>query len=102
MQRAGQVLMLAAGWNLIGILLLAAVEVPGSGFNLEHMVFEQLSAFGTVGLSADVTSALSVAGKMWIIVTMFVGRLGPLTLATWVKSGRRPRVKYPEGRVMIG
>ena len=52
--------------------------------------------------AAAATSALSVAGKMWIIVTMFVGRLGPLTLATWVKSGRRPRVKYPEGRVMIG
>ena len=101
-QRAGQVFMLAAGWNLIGVLLLAAVEVPGSGFNLEQMVFEQLSAFGTVGLSADVTPTLSVVGRMWIIATMFVGRLGPLTLATWVTSGRGARVKHPEGRVMIG
>lgn len=100
--RASQVFMLAAGWNLIGILILAALEVPGSGFNLEHVVFEQLSAFGTVGLSADVTPSLSAVGRLWIIATMFVGRLGPLTLATWVTWGKRARIRYPEGRVMIG
>lgn len=101
-ERATQVFVLAAGWNLVGVLLLSAIEAPASGLNLEHLVFEQLSAFGTVGLSADVTPVLSTAGRLWIIATMFVGRLGPLTLATWVASGKAPRVRHPEGRLMIG
>lgn len=101
-QRVGRVFVLAATWNLLGIILLSATEAGPLGVNLEHVVFEQMSAFGTVGLSADVTPQLSVFGKLWIIATMFVGRLGPLTLATWVASGRVPRVRHPEGRLMIG
>lgn len=101
-QRVGRVFVLAATWNLLGIILLSATEAGPLGVNLEHVVFEQMSAFGTVGLSANVTPQLSAFGRLWIIATMFVGRLGPLTLATWVASGRAPRVRHPEGRLMIG
>ena len=63
---------------------------------------EAVSAFGTVGLSTGLTPSLSVFGQLWIIVTMFVGRLGPLTLALWMFTRKAPGVRYPEGRIMIG
>jgi trk system potassium uptake protein TrkH len=101
-QRSMRVFMLAMAWNLTGVLLLSATEAVSPGVNLEHVVFEQISAFGTVGLSADLTPKLTSVGRLWIIATMFVGRLGPLTLATWVAAGHRPAVRHPEGRLMIG
>ena len=101
-QRSVRVFMLAMAWNLIGVLLLSTTEAVKEGVNLQHVVFEQISAFGTVGLSADLTPKLTAVGKLWIIATMYVGRLGPLTLATWVAASHRPAVRHPEGRLMIG
>jgi trk system potassium uptake protein TrkH len=66
-------------------------------------VFETFSAFGTVGLSLGITSYLSVPGKLLIIATMFMGRVGLLALA--IPSGRRLPVHvldYPEEEVMVG
>ena len=56
-------------------------------FKFENILFEVSSALGTVGLSTGITSSLSVAGKLLIIVLMFIGRLGVLTfgLAIWAK-----------------
>ena len=99
---AGLLLVLAVGWNLIGVLLLSHFEQGRPGIELQELLFEQISAFGTVGLSADTTAGLSAAGKLWIIATMYVGRLGPLTLAS-LALGRRPsNISLPEGKVMIG
>jgi trk system potassium uptake protein TrkH len=67
------------------------------------LLFEAVSAFGTVGLSVGVTPTLNVAGRLIIILLMFIGRIGPLTLAHAV--GRQPKhsyYRYPEGSVMIG
>jgi trk system potassium uptake protein TrkH len=69
---------------------------------MQDVVFEQISAFGTVGLSTGLTPELSLVGRLWIIVTMFVGRLGPLTLALSMFTRRQAKVQYPEGRIMIG
>ncbi|HNR39096.1 MAG TPA: potassium transporter TrkG [Acidobacteriota bacterium] len=73
----------------------------------EHRVLEYLfeitSAFGTVGLSTGITASLSVFGKLMLCVVMFIGRIGPLTIAHAV--GRRygqGKFRYPEERVMIG
>jgi len=66
------------------------------------LIFEQVSAFGTVGLSTGVTPKLTVAGKLWIIATMFVGRLGPLTIAMWMIPPDTVHVRHPKGTVMIG
>jgi trk system potassium uptake protein TrkH len=66
-------------------------------------VFEVFSALGTVGLSLGLTAELSVAGKVLIILLMFMGRLGPLTLAaSLVGVGVEPGVRYPRGRILIG
>ncbi|MBD3185151.1 Trk family potassium uptake protein [Candidatus Poribacteria bacterium] len=68
-----------------------------------HILFEMVSAFGTVGLSAGLTPNLSFWGKIVIITTMFIGRIGPLTLALAIGQ-RQERVdyEYPDEAVMIG
>ena len=98
-RRAGVLVGLSAAWNVLGVLLLSAFE---PGVALRDLLFEQVSAFGTVGLDTGVTPVLSVPGKLWIILTMFVGRLGPLTLVLVVFTRRMPGIRHPEGRVMIG
>lgn len=65
--------------------------------------FEVFSALGTVGLTLGLTPLLSGPGRVVIMALMFIGRLGPLTLAsTLTESGREPRVRLPEGRILIG
>ncbi|KOP66599.1 ATP synthase subunit J [Bacillus sp. FJAT-18019] len=67
------------------------------------ILFETTSAFGTVGLSMGLTPDLTVFGKIMISLTMFVGRLGPLTLA--YALGRRKGkelYRHPEGKMIIG
>lgn len=98
-RRVHVVIGLAAVWNLFGVVLLMHTE---TGARLRDVFFEQLSAFGTVGLSTGLTPGLSAAGRLWIAASMFFGRLGPLTLATWIVSRQISGVKYPEGKVMIG
>jgi len=102
-RRASLIIGLAVVWNLAGVLLLLATQTGTSGSAGFHdVLFEQISAFGTVGLSTGLTPKLSVIGRLWIILTMFVGRLGPITLVMWFIPRRSPGVRYPEGRVMIG
>lgn len=68
-----------------------------------HILFELFSAFGTVGLSAGVTPNLTSLGKMIIITTMFVGRVGPLTLVLAIGQQREKiAYEYPDEGVMIG
>ena len=67
------------------------------------ILFEAVSAFGTVGLSAGITPQLSVAGRLIITATMFIGRLGPLTLALSLIQRQRPvNYRYPTDTVRIG
>lgn len=101
-RRAGLVVALALLWNLTGIMVLSLTEGGAQPVRFEHLMFEQVSAFGTVGLSAGVTAGLSSLGKLWIILTMFMGRLGPLTIALAIFSEPRGGWRYPAERVMIG
>lgn len=67
------------------------------------ILFETVSAFGTVGLSLGITTKLSGFGKIIIILTMFAGRVGPLTLAMALSNIKRnTAIKYPEERILIG
>lgn len=68
-------------------------------------LFEGTSAFGTVGLTLGITPDLSAVGKVTIIFTMFIGRLGPLTIAfALAKQQRRNRgkLRYPEEKILVG
>jgi potassium uptake TrkH family protein len=65
-------------------------------FNLLDILFEQFSAFGTVGLSRGITPYLSLSGKFVIIILMFVGRVGPITfLTSFSKETIPPKYDYP-------
>ncbi|WP_246627982.1 TrkH family potassium uptake protein [Paenibacillus oenotherae] len=67
------------------------------------ILFETTSAFGTVGLSLGVTPELSTVGKIIIALTMFAGRLGPLTLAYALGPRTEKELyRYPEGKIIIG
>ncbi len=92
---------LAVFWNIIGIVILMTTESTMKVDSLS-LIFEQVSAFGTVGLSTGITPNLSTHGKLWLIATMFVGRLGPLTIAFWMIPRTKVRARYPKGTVMIG
>ncbi|MGC9030545.1 MAG: TrkH family potassium uptake protein [Desulfomonilaceae bacterium] len=92
---------LALLWNLVGVFFLFIFESQLRVDTLQ-LLFEQISAFGTVGLSTGITPSLSSGGKIWLIATMFVGRLGPLTIALWAIPRDNLKIRYPRGRVMIG
>lgn len=100
-QRAVVVVALSLLLNIIGVLILSVTE-KNSGHQFLELLFEQISAFGTVGLSANVTPTLSAIGKIWIIITMYVGRVGPLSIALWFTEPERVKIKYPYERIMIG
>lgn len=76
---------------------------PGQSrhFFVEYL-FETVSAFGTVGLSLGATQKLNDIQKLAIVLMMFAGRVGPLTLAfSWYSEGKR-EIKYAEESVMVG
>ena len=68
----------------------------------EALLFEAVSATGTVGLSMGATADLNTAGKAWIAVVMFIGRTGPLTLAILLTRESPSRLRYPETTIMVG
>ena len=72
-------------------------------FSMEQVVFEVISAFGTVGLTLGITPNLSVISKLLIIITMFVGRLGPLTFALAIGASKKRAIsKYPKENKLVG
>jgi trk system potassium uptake protein TrkH len=71
--------------------------------DFQSILFEAISAFGTVGLTMGITSDLTNLGKIIIMVTMFTGRVGPLTLALAIGSRKnKALMKYPEERILVG
>ncbi len=66
------------------------------------VLFEVTSAFGTVGLSTGITTSLGVDSKLLSILIMYIGRLGPLTIATLWHFDKGERVSYPDGNIAIG
>lgn len=82
----------------IGTIILSATEKAP----LEEILFETVSAFGTVGLSTGITGALSLSGKIVVVVLMFIGRLGPLTiLAAASQPEKRVQISYPRGNILL-
>ena len=92
--------------NFTGTLLLSLTQpqiLMTPGMSVLHLVFEQVSAFSTVGLSMGVTSLLNETGKYIIIGSMFVGRVGTFTIA-FALAGRlvKENFKYPEAETLVG
>jgi len=86
-------------------LMLVYVNISESrlGGNLIKILFETVSAFGTVGLSTGITAGLNDVSKIILVITMFAGRLGPLTLALAIAfKDKKENFHYPEENIMIG
>ena len=93
---------------MIATMILMVTETRGlsaaeSQARLMPVLFETISAFGTVGLSLDFTPQLSAVGKLILSFVMFVGRVGAITLALAISvSARSEKFSYAEENIMIG
>jgi trk system potassium uptake protein TrkH len=107
-QKTVTLFILSVSFISICLVLLLIFELEGiphsesRGMFLE-LSFEAVSAFGTVGLSTGLTPTLQPASKLVVILLMFVGRLGPLTLVAMLERRTRdPGYRLPEEAIMIG
>ncbi len=98
-RKSAIIALLALGVVIFGtwLLIIMDPQVP-----LMDALFEVTSAFGTVGLSTGITPGLSLSSKLLSIAIMYIGRLGPLTIATLWYFSKGERVRYPEGNIAIG
>lgn len=98
-RRALSIFMVSFGVMLLAVIALAIVQ-PG---DFMDCLFEVISAIATVGLTRDFTTELTAAGRIIIIVTMYIGRIGPISLALFFNSRRFVNLKtYPEEKVGVG
>jgi len=85
--------------------ILLSITERASGAPFEHYLYEATSAFGTVGLTLGLTQELTAIGKGIVALTMYAGRVGPLTLVVAIsirKSKRGNSIKYPEDKILVG
>ena len=85
------------------VVVATAVLMWMTGLDLDQSLFEAISAFATVGLSTGITAGLPAAAKLVLVLLMFAGRLGPLTLGTAIAlRERRVLYEFPKERPAIG
>ncbi len=95
----------------LGLNVVAGLVLVVEGRSLMLTLFETTSAFGTVGLSTgekgsvvSLSAFFTPVGKLLIVLMMFMGRVGPLTLALALarRAALTPKIRYPEGKILIG
>lgn len=104
-RRAAVIIFLSLCVVIASTFLLSVTESAAaqSSHYFLGVLFESTSAFGTVGLSTGITPGLTPLGKIIIMITMFVGRVGPLTLALAIAMRReKASFRYPEESLMVG
>lgn len=87
---------------VIGTLI---ISITDSDFSLLEVAFEVVSAIATVGLSIGGSPSLSVLGKIFIMIFMFMGRVGSLTIFMALASKgikKNQTIRYPEGKIIVG
>ncbi len=98
-RKAAVITLIAVGVVVSGSYLMVILE---PGLDLIDILFEVTSAFGTVGLSTGITTGLSDLSKLLSIFIMYIGRLGPLTIASLWYFTKGERISYPEGNISVG
>ena len=90
----------------VSTLIMAMILLTGSEENINSidLLFEAVSAIGTVGLSTGITTVLNYFSRVIIIILMFVGRLGPITIALMLKTnkGSSSKINYPKTDLLLG
>ena len=99
MNKAEVIALLSLVVVCVGTFLLCVLEPE---LNFIQLLFEEVSAFGTVGLSTGITPNLGVASKLVLILTMYIGRLGAFTLFSLWIDRPDPSVRYTEEMITIG
>lgn len=98
-RQALSIVTLSAG--LVAVFTFAIMAL--TPFSFEAVLFEVVSAFGTVGLSLGITPELADPAKLLLAGVMFIGRIGPLTLAVALAARSKVSlVKLPEERMIVG
>ncbi|MER7079462.1 potassium uptake protein, TrkH family [Saccharopolyspora kobensis] len=98
-RQALTIVLIAVGVVVLSVLLLQAI----TPFGLDAVLFEVVSAFATVGLSTGITAQIPALGQILLVVLMFIGRLGPITLASALALRERGRrYELPEERPIVG
>lgn len=97
-KNAFAILSLAVLWMFLTVIVLSATE---SGSFIQ-ILFEVVSALGTVGLSMGITDNLTFIGKLFIIATMLIGRIGPLCIGFSVFQRHKESFQYPKGDFFVG
>lgn len=103
--RAVSVALISFVLVVFATMVLSIAEVPYNQTDFMTLLFEATSAFGTVGLTMNYSTHLTPAGRVIIILCMFAGRVGPLSLILALASKARKNnghIKYPEDRIMVG
>ena len=96
-------LVIGAIATAIVFMVVVSLCVTDGSMDFLHLFFEGVSAFGTVGLSAGITSSLSQWGQLILILAMFIGRVGPFTVGiAMAQKNEVDRYRFVEERVTIG
>ena len=84
------------------IIVITTIILSIESFPTDKVIYEVLSAFSTTGLSMGITAGLGIISKLILVVTMFIGRLGPMTVALAFTSNKTSSIKYPKEDILIG
>jgi trk system potassium uptake protein TrkH len=88
---------------VLTLALSVTEQAAGHSFGFVALMFETMSGLATVGLSTGITPAISDPGKVVLILTMIIGRLGPLTMSYALQGRQHPRhYRLPDGPIRIG
>ena len=90
--------------SAFAVIVMTLIMIVTNPVNMEDALFEVISALATVGLSRDLTGNLNTVGQIIIICCMYLGRIGPISLAIFFakKSRRDKNYKYLEGKFFVG
>lgn len=93
--------------SILGFILVTVVtmilSLTEKGVSFQYLLYEATSAFGTTGLTLGLTTELSFIGKCIILITMYLGRLGPIMVVLSVARNTKANpIKYPEDKILIG
>lgn len=100
-RRAASTLFVGLLWVVVSFFVLCCIEQ--GRFSTQQLLFEEVSAFATVGLSTGITGALRIASKVIIIVSMFVGRIGMLTFCMCFAAppSELAKIKYKQAQISV-
>ena len=87
----------------LALLMTERGKVPSELLTFENVLYETFSAYGTAGLTCGITPYLSVAGRLLIMLLMFLGRVGTVTVGLlFLSDDSGPSIRYPDADIMIG